>query len=154
MHALIIEDQFLVAALIEDVLRDLGFASFDVVDTEAEAIRVAGVRCPDLVTVDERLSAGSGVSAVRAICANRSIPAVFITEHGARVRRLLPDAIIVAKPFGVRGLRDAVGQAIVSALRPDGTNARSRQAEPAGPPVPAGEMSRSAPPLPAGASWS
>jgi len=111
MHALIIEDQFLVAALIEDVLRGLGYTSFDTVDREEEAVRAAQARCPDLITADFRLANGSGVEAVRKICADRFIPAVFISAYSAEIRALAPDAIVVAKPFGERMLSDAVAAA-------------------------------------------
>ena len=117
MHALIIEDMFLEAAFIEDVLRTLGYTSFDIVDREEDAIRAAEERCPDLITVDQRITEGSGVNAVRAICATRAIPVVFISEYRAEVLRLAPDAVIIGKPFGERSLRDAVEQAILVAGR-------------------------------------
>jgi DNA-binding response OmpR family regulator len=111
MHALIIEDQFLVAALIEDVLSGFGYTSFDAVDGEAAAIRAAEVRRPDLITVDHRISEGSGVGAVRAICAAAAVPVVFISEYGDEVRALAPDAVLIGKPFNDRMLADAVAQA-------------------------------------------
>lgn len=117
MHALIIEDMFLEAAVIEDVLRTLGYTSFDIVDREEDAIRAAEVRCPDLITADQRIREGSGVSAVRLICATRAIPVVFISEYRAEVLRLAPDAVIIGKPFGERTLRDAVEQAILVVSR-------------------------------------
>jgi CheY-like chemotaxis protein len=113
VHALVIEDQFLVATLIEDVLRDLGFTSFDTVDTEPAAILASEQRRPDLITADEQLTEGSGVKAVRAICEERAIPVVFITDYRAEVRRRVPDAVILDKPFGERTLKEAVAQAIV-----------------------------------------
>lgn len=118
MHALIIEDQFLVAALIEDVLRGFGYTSFDMVDGEDGAIRAAKSRCPDLITADQCLAKGTGVHAVREICAERDIPVVFITEFRADVRRLIPDAIVIGKPFGERILREAVEQAALMVRRP------------------------------------
>lgn len=111
MHVLIIEDQFLIAALIEDVLLGLGYHSFDAVDGEAEAIRAAGARRPDLITADQRLAQGSGVGAVRAICATRAIPVVFISEYGDEVRGLIPDAVLLGKPFNERMMRGAVMKA-------------------------------------------
>jgi DNA-binding response OmpR family regulator len=113
MHALIIEDQFLVAALIEDMLRDLGYTSFHVVSGAADAIRAAGERRPDLVTADHRLADGDGdgVGAVRAICAAGAVPVVFISEYGEEVRALAPEAVLIAKPFNDRMLRAAVEKA-------------------------------------------
>jgi DNA-binding response OmpR family regulator len=67
MHALIIEDQFLIAALVEEELREIGFTSFDIVDREDVAVAAAAVRCPDLITGDENLASGSGMAAVQRI---------------------------------------------------------------------------------------
>jgi len=117
MHALIIEDQFLVAALIEDVLRSLGYTSFDAVDREDDAIRAAEERCPDLITADHRITSGSGVSAVRVICANRAIPVVFISAYRSEVQKLAPGEVLIGKPFGERTLRDAVEQAVLLVAR-------------------------------------
>jgi DNA-binding response OmpR family regulator len=115
MRALIIEDQFLIAAQIEDVLRDMGYSEFDFVDDEESAVRAAQANCPDLITVDERLIAGSGMSAVAEVCAQYGdIPTLYITEFRNEVRRALPDAIIVGKPFGSRLLKEAVAQAVLN----------------------------------------
>ena len=118
MHALIIEDQFLVAALIEEMLRGLGYTSFDVADGEPDAIRAAGERRPDLVTADQQLAQGSGVGAVRAICADGAVPVVFISEYGGEVRALAPDAVLIGKPFNDRMLREAVAKARALAAGP------------------------------------
>ena len=117
MHALIIENQFLLATLIEVELRELGYASFEVVDTEADAIRSAAANCPDLITADHRLTEGTGVEAIRMICSERPIPVVFITAYPQEVREKLPDAVLLGKPFAPRALREAVGQAIVVSRR-------------------------------------
>jgi DNA-binding response OmpR family regulator len=115
MHALIIEDQFLIAALIEDVLRDLGYTSFDIVDSEDGAVTAAAERRPDLITSAQQLAAGTGVGAVRAICASSDFPTVFITDFVDEVLRLAPGAVCIGKPFGDRKLRDAVGKAVALA---------------------------------------
>lgn len=126
MHALIIEDQFLVAALIEDVLRGLGYTSFDVVDREEDAVRAARERCPDIITADHRLTSGSGVEAVRAICAIRAIPAVFISSYRAEILAAIPDAIVITKPFGERMLSEAITAARGS--RPRGSRPETPEA--------------------------
>jgi DNA-binding response OmpR family regulator len=46
MHALIIEDEFLTAQLIEDRLQALGYTSFSFAMDEDEAIAEALIRCP------------------------------------------------------------------------------------------------------------
>jgi CheY-like chemotaxis protein len=52
VHALIIEDEMMIAAAIEFVLRDCGFDSFDVASSSLAAIRAAARRCPNLITAD------------------------------------------------------------------------------------------------------
>lgn len=115
MHALIIEDEFLIAALIEEELRSLGYDSFDVVDTQNEALNAAERTCPDLITADDQLMEGSGILAVEQICTNRVIPVVYILGDPDQPRDLLPFAYIAAKPFTLSLISEAVREAIIRA---------------------------------------
>lgn len=99
MHALIIEDEALVAMSIEDALRDCGCVSFDHASTVEGAIEAAKHTPPDLITADVQLAPGSGVDAVEAIFQFRRIPVFFITGTAAEVRRRLPRCLVVDKPF-------------------------------------------------------
>lgn len=119
MHALILEDQTIFAMLVEDELRELGYTSFDIVDTEEAAIMCAADRCPDLISADERLASGSGVAAIRTICADRRIPFVFITSYPNEVRKELPDAPLLGKPFWPPRMKDAIKRAIVASQQGD-----------------------------------
>lgn len=67
MHALIIDDQPLIAEMIGVELTQLGYTSFDVVDREEDAVAAAQGRCPDLITADDRLVSGTGIAAVERI---------------------------------------------------------------------------------------
>lgn len=117
MHALVIEDQFLIATLIEDELADLGYTSCDIVDSEAAAIEAARARCPDIITADDRLNQGSGVAAVEAICGEQIIPVVFIVGDPGGIELPVSYAAVVGKPFGGARLREAVKEAIELAAR-------------------------------------
>ena len=117
MHALVIENHAFVAILIEEELRQLGFATVEIVESEEEAIRSAAEQCPDIITADQQLTTGTGVGAIRVICEKRPIPVVFITGYGEQVAEAIPHAVVLVKPFAPRLLREAVGQAIVSAQR-------------------------------------
>lgn len=117
MHALVIEDNFLIATQIEDGLSALGYKSFDLVDTEKAAIEAARVRCPDLITADDRLASGTGLAAVQVICAEQIIPVVFILGGARTSAHALPYAVVFSKPFSGNRLRDAVGQAIERAQK-------------------------------------
>jgi two-component system chemotaxis response regulator CheB len=104
VHALIIEDEFLTAELIEDRLRDLGFTSFAFAIDEQEAITAALERCPDLITSDVQLARGCGIDAVQRICDKEPIPVLYITATAVAVRERCPWAIVIQKPFGMADL--------------------------------------------------
>jgi CheY-like chemotaxis protein len=111
MHALIIEDEPLIALLIEDHLRAIGYLSIDFAVTEADAVAAARRCCPDLVTSDVQLAAGCGIAAVEAICSERRVPVVFITACAQDVRLRVADAVVVAKPFAAADLNRALSAA-------------------------------------------
>lgn len=69
IHALIIEDEPIIALGIEDALRDNGFTSFCFALSEDNAISAAEAHRPDLITSDIKLSPGNGMDAVEAIIA-------------------------------------------------------------------------------------
>lgn len=118
MHALIIEDEPIIAIYIEDHLRALGYTSVEFAVTEADAVAAARRRCPELITADVRLQDGCGIAAVRAICNGRRVPVVFVTGTAAEVRERLGAAIVVEKPFGSDHLTEAIFAATGAAARP------------------------------------
>ena len=113
MHALIIEDEMMIAAAIEFVLRDCGFDSFDVAASAYEAIRAAARHFPDLITADITLSEGDGIDAIRIICRNPAIPVIFITGHAAaEIRAKVPKYPVLTKPFSEQTLTYAVAASL------------------------------------------
>ena len=117
MHALIIEDGYILALAIEDALRELGYVSFDIAPNTAAAIGAARARCPDLIIADQRLESGTGTDAIREICAEKPIPVVFVTGSADEVRAQLPSPIIVEKPFCAVALSRAVHLAMAAPYR-------------------------------------
>ena len=111
MHALIIEDEFLVALSIEDSLESLGFTSRETAATEETAVASACLHTPNLVTADVRLAKGSGIAAVRSILRKRRVPVVFITGNAEIVREEMPEAVVLQKPYHDAALRDAIAAA-------------------------------------------
>lgn len=110
MHALIIEDDPIIAMLIEEELRELGFSSVDCTSTENEAIAAVARTSPDLITSDGSLIAGSGASAVRRIRATFAVPVIFITGDPAKTRDCAPGTCVLEKPFSIEQLVAAVEQ--------------------------------------------
>lgn len=111
MHALIIEDDALLALAVEDALISLGYATVDTAASMPQAIRSAEEQCPDLIVADHHIVDGTGTEAVQAICSQKAIAVVFVTGSALEVRERLPGALIVAKPFA----RDELAKAIDAA---------------------------------------
>jgi DNA-binding response OmpR family regulator len=108
MHALIIEDESLIAMAIEDALRGCGFASFDVAVSTEEAVAAAARKCPDLITADVELRPGCGIAAVQSICSEQQIPVLFITGSPGEVRLRMPGHTLIEKPFEEDQVMEAI----------------------------------------------
>lgn len=94
MHALIIEDEALIAMEIEAVLREVGYQTFATAETEEDAVAAACVVRPDLIVPDVCLATGNGIDAVQRICPNRHIAIVFVTASADQLSNdiLLPSS--------------------------------------------------------------
>lgn len=108
MHALIIEDESLIAMAIEDALRGCGFTSFDVAVSAEDAVTAAARRCPDLITADVELRPGCGITAVKSICSEQPIPVIFITGSPGEVMIRMPGHSLVEKPFNADHVMAAI----------------------------------------------
>lgn len=107
-HVLIIEDEPLVAMLIEDVLLQSGATSTAIATTQQEAITAADDHPPAFISSDVMLAEGTGPEAVEAIrAAHGTIPTLFITATpGACVPCDVADQA-VTKPFNTARVADA-----------------------------------------------
>ena len=115
MHALIIEDYSMISSMIEALLRESGYTSFAFASGEQEAIEAALIKCPDLITADVQLAHGSGIQAVRTICEQRAIPVIVIAAEVTDVERVLvPEAVILLKPFSERDFGKAITEAVAA----------------------------------------
>lgn len=112
MQAFIIEDDYLIAQWLRDMLESLGFTSFSFARSEDAAVTGADAEKIDLITADVRLLPGDGVRAVATICARRSIPVIFITGYMEELLDRAPDAIVIQKPVTEDELADAVRRAL------------------------------------------
>ena len=108
MHALIIEVHALISMMVEDELRQLGFNSFDTAATQDEAVAAATRQCPDLITTSVHLAEGSGIEAVRIICAEQSIPTVYVVSNPEEVEEAIAGSIVIRKPLSRGELQQAV----------------------------------------------
>jgi CheY-like chemotaxis protein len=115
LHALVIEDRPMVSELIAEELHDLGYATVEIAAGERQAIEAAERHCPDLITSDDKIIGGSGVTAVHEICRERIIAVVFIVGDPGSVQTNLPFATVLGKPFRSAQLKDAIGEAVLLA---------------------------------------
>lgn len=116
-HALIIEDELLLAFSVQEALGQLGYSTFAIATSMAQAIEAAERQCPDLIVADHRITDGTGTEAVQRICSDRAIPVVFVTSSEPEVLARLPEALVVPKPFTVSHLQTAVDAAVARPFR-------------------------------------
>ena len=109
----IVEDDALIAMDLADLLIAMGHAVCAIASSETDAVAAAKRWEPDLMIVDGNLFEGSGVSAMRQILERGFVAHLYITGDPVQLSKVVPDAVVVAKPFNMRGL--AVGMA--TALR-------------------------------------
>ncbi len=99
-HVLIIEDEALVSLNIQLLLGEHGATSFDIAETEAEAIDAAVIRRPDFITSDVRLKTGTGPGAILAINEFFGLlPVIFITASPECCERFGPAVRVFSKPL-------------------------------------------------------
>lgn len=97
--------------MLEEELREMGFTSCAIAATQDAAVAAARRQRPDLITASVRLAKGSGIEAVRTICAEQSIPTVFIVSNPAEVEEAIPNGIVITKPIAKDALQRAVKRA-------------------------------------------
>ena len=105
MHALIIEDEFLTALTLEDLLLELGVETCDWAATEAAALDAAERHTPDVIAANIQLRHGDGVEVVREICEARDIPTILVSARDVLMRDDVDNAVIVAKPLTEESFR-------------------------------------------------
>ena len=112
---LIIEDEPVIAADIEALVRELGHQVLDVAATRGEAIDAVGRATPGLVLADIQLADGSsGIDAVKDILGRFDVPVIFITAFPERLltgERPEP-TFLITKPFQPETVKAAIGQAL------------------------------------------
>jgi DNA-directed RNA polymerase specialized sigma24 family protein len=114
-EVLIIEDEPVIAADIEALVRELGHQVVDIAATRTEAVDAAARQQPGLVLADIQLADGSsGIDAVKDILAKFDVPVIFITAFPERLltgERPEP-TFLITKPFQPETVKAAIGQAL------------------------------------------
>lgn len=118
-RALIIEDDPLVASDLETILQDAGFAICGIASTEDEAVELALLHLPDLITADVKLLSGTGISAIKRIAEKHNACVVYITGDRKDLEAQVGNSVCVDKPFDATNLVRVIEQAFASWLPPD-----------------------------------
>jgi CheY-like chemotaxis protein len=108
-RVLVVEDEFLIRMLLEDMLDELGYAVAGVAGRLEEAAEMAKSGVFDLAILDVNLD-GEDVFPVADILAGRGVPFVFVTGYGGRG---LPEPYgsrpTLQKPFQIDDLGRTLG---------------------------------------------
>lgn len=117
LPVLIVEDEAVIAWMLEDILETLGFTSIAIVESYASAIEAAGRMAPGLIVSDINLGAGSpdGVATAVEIAGGKPVPVLFITGHASaenqqRIERELMHARMLRKPVARADLARAIAE--------------------------------------------
>jgi CheY-like chemotaxis protein len=106
-HVLIVEDNSLIASLMADEVRELGFSVVGPAGSLQEALALAHTQSLDAALVDIRLGVENSF-AVAQVLTNRTIPFAFTTGSNEPPEMPFGDVPVLLKPFGTTGLRRAL----------------------------------------------
>ena len=115
-HALIVEDEFLIALDLETDLSELGFDVCDLAANARQARSLAMSNEPDVVLMDVNLEGGrEGIEAARWLREVCDTAVVFVTSYNdddtvERIHQQVPGAPVLAKPVYRETLADAVAE--------------------------------------------
>jgi len=112
---LVVEDEYLIRMLLEDMLADLGYEIAGAVGSIAEAKKHAAETAFDIAILDVNLD-GEEVFPVADLLAKRGLPFVFVTGYG---EGSLPDAYrgrpALQKPFQSEQLKNTLAGLLAAA---------------------------------------
>jgi DNA-binding response OmpR family regulator len=108
LRVLVVEDDAMLGVLLAEMLEDMGHDICALETTEAGAVAAAAQYRPDLMILDARLGAGSGISAVEEILRTWLVPHLFMSGNISKVKALRPGAEVLEKPFREAELARAI----------------------------------------------
>ncbi|MGA7938039.1 MAG: response regulator, partial [Kovacikia sp.] len=95
---LVVEDEYILAANLQENLRDLGYGVSDIASSATEAVAKAAALQPDLVLMDIRLQGKmDGIQAAEQIWNQLQIPVIYVTGHADPITL---ESAKVTFPFG------------------------------------------------------
>jgi len=113
-RVLVVEDEYLIRMLLEDMLGELGYDLAAAVGTIAEASEHAAKSEFNVAVLDVNLD-GHEVYPVADILAKRGLPFVFVTGYGERsLREPYRDRPALQKPFQVEQLKNVLADLVAT----------------------------------------
>jgi CheY-like chemotaxis protein len=107
---LVVEDEYLIAMLLEDMLVELGCVVAGSAATKAEAFALIGTTHFDAAVLDVSID-GSDSFDIALTLRDRNIPFVFATGHGSsRITPELSDYPVLQKPYFLEDLSKVLGE--------------------------------------------
>ena len=117
MRVLVVEDEFAVLLLVEDMLLELGCKIAGTASRVEEAVGLARTLDFDIAVLDVNLN-GHPVSPIAEIVAERGVPIVFSTGYGrSGLEPRWRDRPVVQKPYRVEELHAALQEAIAATAK-------------------------------------
>jgi CheY-like chemotaxis protein len=112
LRVLVVEDEFLIALMIEDMLTELGCAQVWQAGSVSDALAMLRVRQPDAAVLDVNL-AGEPAYPVAEQLEARKIPFIFTTGYGQQgMPEPWAQRPIIQKPFAIEDLRATLETAL------------------------------------------
>jgi CheY-like chemotaxis protein len=113
MRILLVEDEMLVAMMLEDMLEELGHELAGTAGRLDEALRMANELNPDLAILDVNLS-GRHTFPVAEVLQRRDIPFAFATGYGAALPEPWNLRPALQKPFLMADLANVISRAMAA----------------------------------------
>lgn len=109
---MIVEDEPLIAMMIEDMADEIGWTVQASLHSEAEAFVFLNANQPSLAVLDINLGMTTSLG-LAAACHDRNIPVVFTTGYAAAdIPTQCGDTPVLAKPFSTDELARAIKQGL------------------------------------------
>lgn len=111
---LVVDDEVLIAWMMESLLEDVGFTSIRLATSAADALSIATERPPELLISDINLGVGdNGIDAAIRIRRLSAVPVIFVSAYidedaHRRIAEDIGDAIVLRKPVERGALLDAL----------------------------------------------
>jgi CheY-like chemotaxis protein len=118
LRVLLVEDEIMVAMMVEDILAELGHTVVGTAMQLEPALVLAREAAVDVAILDVNLEGGVQTTAVAEVLRGRNIPFLYSTGYGRAALAGGPGgAVVLPKPFTDTDLQDALKAALAAEPR-------------------------------------